>query len=604
MATVPLSGTNIRLMSGVPFSNDYKNTRWFDTKTAQTNYFTAKPTTYVKADHTFQRIEGRHYIKANASIDSLWGTNYLMFQNTDYNSKWFYAFVTKLEYVNPSTTLVYFEIDVFQTWKFEMNFKPSFVIREHCPLWNTDGTPVVNTIDEGLNYGTEYETVSVENYKPSGDLLYLVIVTKETMHTTSTLTSKMILPTLNGMPQPLSYYIHPFRTTDGEVPLLNIGGTQPLTSILAFLKGIFTHTDAVNNVVSLYVTDYIGKYATYDGTTLTLDSASFEPATVKDSSNVDLKTIYAKSLLDYESITHDMGNKYTGFNSVDESKLLMYPYTVTYLDDFKGNRMLLKNEYIKNTNLVLRVKGSLGTSNKVAYSVDDYLSDSDLTFDEKFKMSLEHSLINNNPNDISILNDFLSAYLQGNRNQIENQKSAIMFNGTVGALTGGMVGMAQSTYSANVGGARRMLANPFGVGAAGLQATTGVGHAIIEMQGLQAKQKDIDNTPAQMVKMGGNSAFDFGNDYNGVYVIKKQITQEYRETLTHFFNMFGYKVNRVKVPNFHTRQNWNYVQTSNCTVLGNMNNEDLGELRKVFDSGITLWHTDDVGNYALENGVI
>jgi hypothetical protein len=25
MATVPLSGTNIRLLSGVPFSNDYKH---------------------------------------------------------------------------------------------------------------------------------------------------------------------------------------------------------------------------------------------------------------------------------------------------------------------------------------------------------------------------------------------------------------------------------------------------------------------------------------------------------------------------------------------------------------------------------------------------
>ena len=39
MATVPLSGTNVRLLSGVPFYNDYKDTRWFDTKAAQTAYF-------------------------------------------------------------------------------------------------------------------------------------------------------------------------------------------------------------------------------------------------------------------------------------------------------------------------------------------------------------------------------------------------------------------------------------------------------------------------------------------------------------------------------------------------------------------------------------
>jgi hypothetical protein len=63
MATVPLTGTNIRLLTGVPFSNDYKNTRWFDTREAQSNYFLAKPTTYVNSQHTFQRIEGRNFVR-------------------------------------------------------------------------------------------------------------------------------------------------------------------------------------------------------------------------------------------------------------------------------------------------------------------------------------------------------------------------------------------------------------------------------------------------------------------------------------------------------------------------------------------------------------
>src|SRR6185312_11723432 len=157
MATVPLSGTNIRLLSGVPFSNDYKNTRWFDTKSEQTNYFTSKPLKHSMTEANFQRIEGFNFIAVNKSIDDLWGTNYIMFQNSQYNAKWFYGFVTKLEYVQKNRTNVHFQIDVFQTWKFEMNFKPSFVIREHCPLWNKDGSPIINTVDEGLNYGSEYD---------------------------------------------------------------------------------------------------------------------------------------------------------------------------------------------------------------------------------------------------------------------------------------------------------------------------------------------------------------------------------------------------------------------------------------------------------------
>lgn len=129
MATVPLSGSNIRLLSGVPFNNDYVNTRWFDTISDQTSYFTGKNVIHSMMDATFVRIEGRNYIKVNRSIDDLWSTNYLMFQNASYNSKWFYAFVTKLEYVRQELTYVHFEIDVFQTWKFEMNFKPSYVVR-------------------------------------------------------------------------------------------------------------------------------------------------------------------------------------------------------------------------------------------------------------------------------------------------------------------------------------------------------------------------------------------------------------------------------------------------------------------------------------------
>jgi hypothetical protein len=597
MATVPLSGTNIRLLSGVPFNNDYKNTRWFDTLSEQTTYFQNKTATYTASDHNFQRIEGQSIIRVKKNVDSLWGTNYLMFQNSAYNSKWFYAFVTKLEYINTEHTHVHFQIDVFQTWKFEMNFKPSFVVREHAPQWTAEGAPIINTMDEGLEYGSEYETVSIQQYRPNDDILFLVIVSKETLH----LTPKEIKPTFNGMPQPLSYYVHPFRLVGGEPITLVNGEERTVSPIMDTLKGIFTIEDAVNNVVSLYVTEYFGNWVYNAGGAIDFDGEQFQSVQLSDNTNGNINTFYVKNMPTYGTVQKNMGYKYNDLaERVNDAKLLMYPYSVSYLDDFKGNRVIIKNENVRDNDIVIRVKGSMGPANKIAYSVDNYLTQSGLTFDEMLKGDLEHALISNSPNDISILSDYLSAYLQGNRNQIENQKSAIMFNGTVGALTGGMVGMAQSTFQTRGG----MIANPFGVGAAALQTASGVGSAIIEMQGLEAKKQDINNVPAQLVKMGGNSAFDYGNGYSGVYLVKKQIKPEYIKKLSDFFNAFGYKKNEIKVPNFHTRQFWNYVETKNCTILGNMNNEDLSELREVFDNGITLWHTDDVGNYALGNEVI
>ena len=107
MATLPLSGSNIKFLTGVPFSNDYKNTIRFDDTTSQYNYFINRKIVHSMGDAVFVRDEGKGYISANAPIDKLLETNYLMFQNQHYNSKWFYAFVTKLERKNQN---------VWQTW--------------------------------------------------------------------------------------------------------------------------------------------------------------------------------------------------------------------------------------------------------------------------------------------------------------------------------------------------------------------------------------------------------------------------------------------------------------------------------------------------------
>jgi hypothetical protein len=57
--------------------------------------------------------------------------------------------------------------------------------------------------------------------------------------------------------------------------------------------------------------------------------------------------------------------------------------------------------------------------------------------------------------------------------------------------------------------------------------------------------------------------------------------------------MFGYKVNRVGVPNLKTRQKWNYLKTVNASVYGEIPHEDMDELQNIFNTGITIWHSDE-----------
>lgn len=593
MATVPLSATNIRLLTGVPFTNDYKHTRWFDSLSQQTSYFQSKNSVYTKNNHSFLKIENSHVVSVNEHIDNLWGANYMMFQNEHYNDKWFYAFVTKLEYVNVKVTKVYFTLDVFQTWCFDMNFKPSYVVREHRPLWNSDGTPVINTIDEGLNYGSEYETIYSYKYTPNGGFKWLVIVSKTPLENDDNKVEANVI----GTPQPLCYYIVPFKDDDTTPNVTLNGQLELVTKPSNILNAIYKDENAVNNVVSIYVTDYTGIPTSYSagssaGNTPVIgfydpDSEVELVSLTSDTSNYAL--IRVKNVKRFKPMEEEiLDNKYKMYQTVKESKLLMYPYCLTIVDDFKGNRIMLRNEYIESKDLSLVLKGSLGTSQKTSVHVPEY--NHSIALQNRLEISDETALINNNPNDVPIITEFLASYLQGNRNSLINQKDSIIFNGVMNTISSTIGGISTNAFS--------------GLAMAGTSAVSGAGNTVLQLQGMQAKINDINNIPPSITKMGSNTVYEVGNGYSGVFVIQKQIKQEYRKKLSDFFNMYGYKVNEVKVPNFHTRRYWNYVQTASCVITGNFNTEDLNELKSIFDNGITLWHTDDIGNYALENEVI
>jgi hypothetical protein len=614
MAIVPLSGTNIRLLSGVPFSNDYKHSRWFDFQSDQTNWFTAKPIVHSITQANFQRIDGTHFVAVDASIDDLRNVNYLMFQNAAYNNKWFYAFVTKVEYKQRNTTYVHFEIDVLQTWLFDMDFKKSFVEREHCKLWNSDGTPVVNTIDEGLNYGTEYDVVGAEMFVPTNGYLFLVIISKSTLHVADGYPdSNYIKSSMNGGIQPLSYYIHPFSVT-GEVPAVKLGSTTyGIAELPDLINQLYKDTTAVNNVVSMYVTDHIGiHFDEITSLTVEPDLNVFQELKIVSLGSAGsgslVNTVYVERSLAYTITTLSCGKKYLPFGGVytstlefpdiKESKLLMYPYAFTQLDDFRGNRTILKNEYINDDEVRVDVMGSMGTTAKVAYAPKNYLTDGITSPVDRQSISLEHALIDSSPKDVAIVTDLLSAYIQGNKNSMLNQVNTIAFNGAMDVIGGAVSGIA---------GVQNAKSRAGMIGSAvsgGMNMIRGGGNAMLQLQGIQAKIKDINNMPPSLSKMNSNTAFQYGNGYYGFWRISKRIKPEYAKKLEDFFGMYGYKVNELKIPNFHTRQSWNYVQTISCNIQGNFNNEDLQELKNVFDNGVTLWHVDDVGNYSLSNEVL
>ena len=71
-----------------------------------------------------------------------------------------------------------------------------------------------------------------------------------------------------------------------------------------------------------------------------------------------------------------------------------------------------------------------------------------------------------------------------------------------------------------------------------------------------------------------------------------------------YFDMFGYKVNRVKLPNKAHRGRWWYTKTIDVNIDGAIPNDDLNKIKDVYNKGITFWrNSDEIQNYSLSNGI-
>lgn len=135
-------------LCNVPFDSSYQNQILFASVSAQTTYFTGKALHNFDAQKTTFMQKDR-YIKVDKNADQLYNINYIMYQNSAFSGKWFYGFVTSIEWLSDQSSAIYYTTDVWQTWHFDLTFKPSFVLREHV----ADDTIGKNTIEEGLELG-------------------------------------------------------------------------------------------------------------------------------------------------------------------------------------------------------------------------------------------------------------------------------------------------------------------------------------------------------------------------------------------------------------------------------------------------------------------
>lgn len=108
-------------------------------------------------------------------------------------------------------------------------------------------------------------------------------------------------------------------------------------------------------------------------------------------------------------------------------------------------------------------------------------------------------------------------------------------------------------------------------------------------------------TPDQVRGLNSGN-IDLASRSMGFYFKKMQVTKEYAKQIDDYFTCYGYATHKIKKPNISSRPHWNFVKTQNANIVGACPVENLSEICKAFDSGVTFWKkASEIGNYDLDN---
>ncbi len=172
MAYVAPNGT-IQLFRNIHLTPAYTDTIWFPNLATQNTFF-SNTANYTFSNQMYTRVTGNK-VRIHIVADEIRDCSYMRFQNVrGTKSKWFYAFITNIEYVNEQVTEVNYEIDEIQTWCFDVDdedrFAECFIERQHSESDNLGE----NLVPEPLNV-TENIVSNIDHTYTSNGTNYLVV---------------------------------------------------------------------------------------------------------------------------------------------------------------------------------------------------------------------------------------------------------------------------------------------------------------------------------------------------------------------------------------------------------------------------------------------
>ena len=540
--------TNIRLLK-CPLQLDNKNQITFSNATSQYNYFSSLPYLEVEASY-YQRKDSSIYYPD--IFDNLVEYNYCMYQNSNYSNKWYYAFITDMEYISDSCTRIEIDTDVFQTWQHDLDYKQSFVVREHT----NDDTIGENLVEEDLNTGEVITAATIGDY------------------TGYNITGAWIGVLCDYDPE-----------IDAQVTgCLPVTGATFSTRLYLFEYAVYK-----DNIAHGALMDFIHfiRYVTEKKGADQIRDCFMIPNLAVDTTNLREVTISYNVQFHWDindTITWTNFKYFTPKSSTMTSRVTTRPVPKPYgaFTDYTPKN----NKCYTWPYCFLRVTNNIG-------NVRDYRWEDFPDASPEFKTALTISVgmsgllfpanykgVTDNVDEGLPLSKYPSVNWSTDAytNWLTQQGVNIPMN-----ILGSLIGVGGS--SANIISAQPQEKQNTKASIVGT-LNNFAGEVMSEIKNFHAAAI-APNIGANT----NNGDVAFASGYNGLLYQYMRIKREQLIIVDNYFTMFGYKTNKLKVPNINGRSNWNYVETREVNILADIPERDLETIKNMFNNGITLWHT-------------
>lgn len=508
--------TEVRLLN-VPLTNDYIHTLCFNTPAEQSSYFLSKTVTEdgnQKRYTNFSYQRKDNIIRIPDHYDSLLNCNYVMYKNSAYSSKWFYAFITELTYIDDGRTDIKIETDVIQTWLFDYEVQASFIEREHV-----DSDKIgEHTVPECLESG-EFICNELSRDLQLQDYSYVIQVTEDT----------------SGEP----------------IYATNYGGVWSAGGAYVCKTGA-----ELVSIINLYGE---GKKDAVFGVYLI-------PTKIINNSSEDMKYSGQANPVTYDH-TFSKQKKLDGYTPRN-NKLLCYPYNYILFSNNSGSSNILQYEHFSTDECTFEIAGVPTVGGSIKCSPKNY---------KGIDRIQQEGLILGKFPTCSWSSDLYTNWLTQNAVNIG-------------------LGIASSGLQV-LGGAALMATGGGALAGAGMIASGGLG--VAQTMG-QIYQQSFTPNSAE----GNTNGGDINTCYkmNLFYFYKMSIKSEYAKMIDGYFDMYGYKVNRVKKPSKWHRENYWYCKTIDVNIDGAIPMDDLQKIKACYNKGITFWgNPANIGNYNVTN---